>query len=104
MNTGGYEVIQRTVLLKFDPSTTEAQLEEVIARFKALKDVLTGIAEIHAGRNVAERSKEYQVVLMVRFEDRAALEAYAANEQHQAVAAFIRDSGRLDSIGVDIEI
>ncbi len=97
-------MIQRTVLLKFDPSTTQDQLQEVVTRFVALKDVLTGIAEIHAGFNQAERSKEYQVVLMVRFEDRAALEAYAANEQHQAVAAFIRDSGRLDSIGVDIEI
>jgi len=41
---------------------------------------------------------------MVRFEDQAALDAYSANEDHQAVAAFIRESGRLDSIGVDIEI
>ncbi|WP_309118561.1 Dabb family protein [Paenibacillus sp.] len=97
-------MIQRTVLLKFDEATTPETLQEVIARFKALKNDLTGISEIHAGLNMAERSKEYQVVLMVRFEDRAALEAYTVNERHQAVAAFIRDSGRLDSIGVDIEI
>jgi len=96
-------MIQRTVLLKFAETTTPEQIQEVIGRFKALKD-LPGIAEIHAGLNVAERSKEFQVVLMVRFEDRAALDAYTVDERHQAVAAFIREVGRLDSIGVDIEI
>lgn len=97
-------MIQRTVLLKFAETTTEAQLEEVVTRFKALKDVLSGIEEIQAGRNIAEKSKEYQVVLMVRFANQAALDAYTVNEDHQAVAAFIRESGRLDSIGVDFEL
>jgi hypothetical protein len=97
-------VIQRTVLIKFAETTTKDQLEEVVNRFKELKDGLTGIVEIHAGLNIAERSKEYQVVLMVRFENQAALDEYTANEQHQAVAAFIREAGRVDSIGVDIEI
>ena len=97
-------MIQRTVLLKFSEETTQEQLQEVIKRFKALEEVLTGIVEIQAGLNLAEKSKEYQVILMVRFEDQAALDAYSANEDHQAVAAFIRESGRLDSIGVDIEI
>ncbi|MCM3441850.1 Dabb family protein [Metabacillus halosaccharovorans] len=97
-------MIQRTVLLKFSEETTQEQLQEVIKRFKALEEVLTGIVEIQAGLNLAEKSKEYQVILMVRFEDQAALDAYTANEDHQAVAAFIRESGRLDSIGVDIEI
>ncbi len=97
-------MIQRTVLLKFSETTTQEQLQEVINRFKALENVLTGIVEIQAGLNLAEKSKEYQVILMVRFEDQSALDAYTANEDHQAVAAFIRESGRLDSIGVDIEI
>jgi len=97
-------MIQRTVLIKFEETTTQEQYQEMISRFTALKRVLTGIVEIHAGLNLAEKSKEYQIVLMVRFEDQAALDAYAANEDHQAVAAFIRDSGRIDSIGVDIEI
>ncbi|WP_078432121.1 Dabb family protein [Metabacillus halosaccharovorans] len=97
-------MIQRTVLLKFSEETTQEQLQEVIKRFKALEEILTGIVEIQAGLNLAEKSKEYQVILMVRFEDQAALDAYTVNEDHQAVAAFIRESGRLDSIGVDIEI
>ncbi|MBM7662041.1 hypothetical protein JOC85_002848 [Bacillus mesophilus] len=97
-------MIQRTVLLKFSEETTTETLQEVVTKFKTLKHVLTGIVEIEAGFNLAEKSKEYQVILMVRFEDQAALDAYTANEDHQAVAAFIREAGRLDSIGVDIEI
>ncbi|WP_088101968.1 Dabb family protein [Halalkalibacter urbisdiaboli] len=97
-------MINRVVLVKFAESTTAEQLQGVIERFKALKNHLSGIVEIHAGLNVAEKSKEYQVVLSVRFEDQAALEAYVANAEHQAVAAYIREVGRIDSIGVDFEI
>lgn len=97
-------MIQRTVLLKFAETTTQAQLQEVVERFKALKNVLTGIVEIQAGLNISEKSKEFQIVLMVRFENQAALDAYTVNEDHQAVASFIREVGRVDSIGVDIEI
>lgn len=97
-------MIQRTVLIKFAEITTQDQLQEVVTRFKALKDQLTGIVDLQAGVNIGERNREFQVMLLVRFEDRAALEAYAVNEAHQAVAAYIKEVGRLDSVGVDIEI
>ncbi|GAE35197.1 Dabb family protein [Halalkalibacter akibai] len=97
-------MIQRTVLVKFAETTTEEQLQEVVTRFKALESHLKGIVDLQAGLNFAEKSKEYQVVLMVRFENRAALDAYVENAEHQAVAAYIRENGRVDSIGVDIEI
>ncbi|MDF2854350.1 MAG: Stress responsive Barrel Domain protein [Neobacillus sp.] len=97
-------MIHRTVLVKFAETTTTEQLKEVVARFKALKNHLTGIVDLQAGLNFAEKSKEYQVALVIRFEDKAALDAYVSNEEHQAVAAFIKEVGRVDSIGVDIEI
>ncbi|GAE25221.1 hypothetical protein JCM9140_1201 [Halalkalibacter wakoensis JCM 9140] len=97
-------MINRTVLVKFADTTTQEQLQEVVDRFKALKNHLTGIVDLQAGLNFAERSKDYQVVLTVRFEDQAALEAYVNNEEHKAVAAFIKEVGRVDSIGVDFEL
>ncbi|MED4533100.1 Dabb family protein [Metabacillus fastidiosus] len=96
-------MIHRTVLIKFDETTTEEQLSEVVERFKALKDQLTGIVDLQAGINIG-KSKEYQVVLMVRFEDHAALNAYVVSPEHVAVAKFIQDVGRLDSIGTDFEL
>jgi len=97
-------MINRVVLLRFSEQTTQEQFQEVIKRYKSLKNQLPGIVEIHAGRNISERNQEYQVILNVRFEDRAALEAYSASSEHEAVAAYIREVGRIDSIGVDFEI
>ncbi|MCY9669955.1 Dabb family protein [Paenibacillus alginolyticus] len=97
-------MIDHIVLVKFGETTTQEQLQEVVDRFKALKVHLTGIVDIQAGINFSEKNKGYQVVLSVRFEDRAALEAYGPNPEHQAVAAYIREVGREDSLIVDIEI
>jgi len=97
-------MINRVVLLKFSEETTQEQFQEVIRRYKALKSQLPGIVEIHAGLNISERNREYQVILNVRFADRTALEAYAVSAEHEAVAAYIREAGRIDSIGVDFEL
>ncbi|MZQ80769.1 Dabb family protein [Paenibacillus sp. 5J-6] len=97
-------MIDHIVLVKFGETTTQEQLQEVVDRFKALRPHLTGIVDIQAGINFSEKNKGYQVVLSVRFEDRAALEAYGPNPEHQAVAAYIREVGREDSLIVDIEI
>ncbi|MBP1966892.1 Dabb family protein [Paenibacillus aceris] len=97
-------MIDHIVLVKFGETTTQEQLQEVVDRFKALRPHLTGIVDIQAGLNFSEKNKGYQVVLSVRFEDKAALEAYGPNPEHQAVAAYIREVGREDSLIVDIEI
>ncbi|MDF2961651.1 MAG: Stress responsive alpha-beta barrel protein [Paenibacillus sp.] len=97
-------MIDHIVLVKFGESTTQEQLQEVVDRFKALRSHLTGIVDLQAGINFSEKNQGYQVILTVRFEDRAALAAYGPNPQHQEVAAFIREVGRVDSIVVDIEI
>ncbi len=97
-------MIDHIVLVKFAETTTQEQLQEVVDRFRALKDKLTGIVDLQAGLNFSEKNQGYQVVLSVRFEDKNALEAYGPNPDHQAVAAYIREVGRVDSIVVDIEI
>lgn len=97
-------MIDHIVLVKFAETTTEEQLKEVVSRFKALEQHLEGVLDIQAGINFSEKNQGYQVVLSTRFENKAALEAYGPNPEHQAVAAFIREVGRLDSIVVDIEI
>jgi quinol monooxygenase YgiN len=97
-------MIEHIVLVKFSETTTTDQLQDVVDRFKALRPHLTGIVDLQAGLNFAEKSKDYQIVLTVRFADRAALDAYISNDEHQAVSAYIKEVGRVDSIGVDIEI
>jgi heme-degrading monooxygenase HmoA len=97
-------MIDHIVLVKFGETTREAQLQEVVARFKALRNHLEGLIDIQAGLNFSGKNQGYQVVLTTRFENQAALEAYGPHPEHQAVAAYIREVGRVDSIVVDIEI
>lgn len=97
-------MIDHIVLVKFGQSTTQEQLAEVVTRFKALRSHLTGVVDLQAGINFSEKAQGHQIVLSVRFEDRASLEAYSVNPHHAAVAAFIREIGRIDSIVADIEI
>ncbi|MCE4051329.1 MULTISPECIES: Dabb family protein [Bacillaceae] len=97
-------MIDHIVLVKFSETTTEEQLQEVIKRFRALRNKIMGVVDLQAGLNFAQSSKDYQVVLKVRFEDREALALYGPNPEHQAVATYIREVGRVDSIVVDIEI
>ncbi|WP_078409090.1 Dabb family protein [Priestia abyssalis] len=97
-------MIDHIVIVKFSETTTQEQLLEVVERFKALKNHLSGVIDLQAGLNFSEKSQGYDVVLTVRFENREALEAYGPHPEHQAVAAFIREVGRVDSIVVDIEI
>lgn len=97
-------MIDHIVLVKFSESTTQEQLLEVVRRFKDLKGKLQGVMDLQAGINFTDKNQGYQVALTVRFEDRAALEAYLPHPLHREVAAYIREVGRLDSIVVDIEI
>jgi len=96
-------MIDHIVLLKFKESTTDEQLAEVVERFKSLRSHLAGVVDLQAGLNFSRRNQGYQVVLKVRFEDQAALDAYEQNTEHHACSAFIREVGRLDGIVVDIE-
>ncbi len=97
-------MIDHIVIVKFGEQTTNEQLQEVVDRFKALKNHLTGVVDLQAGINFSEKNQGYQVLLSARFENRAALEAYGPHPEHQAVAAYIREVGRVDSIIMDIEL
>ena len=97
-------MIDRTILLKFKETTTQEQLQLVVERFKSLRQHLIGVLDLQAGLNISDRNQGYQIVLKVSFEDNNALNAYEENPVHHACSAFIRESGRLDGIIVDIEI
>jgi len=96
-------MLDHIILLKFQEQTSQDQLQAVIDRFKSLRQHLWGVLDLQAGLNFSERNQGYQLVLTVRFESREALAAYESNAEHHACSAFIRQSGRLDGIVVDIE-
>jgi hypothetical protein len=94
-------MIDRVILLKFDESTSNEQHVQVVEKFMALQKHLRGVHNMQGGLNTSARNQGYQVVLTVRFENQAAIDAYEVNPEHHACSAFIREVGRKDGIVVD---
>ncbi|WP_134703805.1 Dabb family protein [Ammoniphilus sp. YIM 78166] len=97
-------MIDHVVIVKFSDSTTDEQMLEVCNKFKLLKGKIPGIIDVQAGRTFSVHHQGYQVMLTARFIDKASLENYGPHLEHRAVASFIREVGRVDSIVMDIEI
>ncbi|SOC34832.1 Dabb family protein [Ureibacillus acetophenoni] len=97
-------MIEHIVLIKFLPTTTLEQKQELIDRTLLLKGKITGIIDIQQGINFSERSKGYEVGLTARFVDRASLENYLPHPEHQKVLSYLKDIGVEDTIIVDFEI
>lgn len=97
-------MIEHTVLIKFSPSTTLEQKQELINRTLELKGKIPGIIDIQQGINFSERSKGYEMGLTARFKDRTALENYLPHPAHQETLAFLKEIGVEDTIIVDFEI
>ncbi|MBT2502436.1 Dabb family protein [Curtobacterium sp. ISL-83] len=57
--------------------------------------LIEGVESVRSGRSVSTEGLEdgFDWMLVVRFRDRAALEAYLPHPEHQPVATFIGDAG-----------
>ena len=96
-------MVEHIVLVKLSDDVTDDQVEELISRTLALKDVISGLLDIQQGRNFAGRSKGYEIGMTARFEDRPALEAYLPHPSHQAILAYLEEIGLEDLIVVDFD-
>lgn len=78
-------MLDHIVLFKVVPEATRAQAEKMLKEIIALKSVIPGIISASAGINFSDRAKGYTHGLVMRFRDRAALEAYLPHPAHQGV-------------------
>lgn len=96
-------MVEHIVLVKLSDDVTDDQVDELISRTLALKDVIPGLVDIQQGRNFAGRSQGYEIGMTARFEDRPALEAYLPHPSHQAILAYLEEIGLEDLIVVDFD-
>ena len=80
-------MLTHIVCFKYKSDTTEAQRVDHRARLHGLA-TLPGVIELSVGADVVRSPRSYDTGLIVRFPDRAALDAYATNPQHVPVAQF----------------
>lgn len=59
------------------------------AKLEALRGRIPGLRHLEVGRDFSATENSSDLVLVTRFESRAALAAYQVHPEHQAVAAFV---------------
>jgi len=92
------------VLFKLKPEATDEQKQAALKALKSLKESVPGVLDLSAGLNFSERSQGFEIGLLVRFSDRAALEAYGPHPAHQAVVRDYINPIKADVIVVDYEL
>jgi hypothetical protein len=84
-------LIEHVVLFKAKPSSAPERLDAMIAAILSLKDKIPGIVHGSGGVNFSARAQGYTHGIVLRFKDRAALDAYLPHPAHQdVVAAHVR--------------
>lgn len=83
-------MILHAVWLEPKPETTEEELLAVLERVKQLKELIPGIVDIQAGKNVNQFNQGYTYGFLMRFTDEEALKAYSPHPAHKAVSPELR--------------
>jgi hypothetical protein len=92
-------MVTHMVLFRFADSS---DAEEAVQKLRGMKGRIASLLDVEAGVDFTRSQRSYEVGLITRHVDRAALEAYQEDPVHQEVAAFIkaRTGG---SVAVDFE-
>jgi hypothetical protein len=95
-------VIQHIVLLKFDPDTTEAQIDAAFGEAQQLVDAIDGVQRISLGRNRGDDSHGYTHALIVKLSDDDALNSYLS---HPARERYVREAlGPIEAERIEIDV
>jgi hypothetical protein len=73
------------VCFKYRPEVDDVAREAHRSQLRALADI-DGVDDLHVGADVVRSARSYDTGLLIRFRDRAALEAYQTNPRHVPVS------------------
>ena len=79
-------MIEHLVFFRFKDASKGDIQDRILRELRALKPIVPGVVDLTAGYNFSDRSQGYELGLMVRFHDRAGLDAYQNHPEHQRVA------------------
>jgi hypothetical protein len=83
------------------PGVTEEEKVRAQTEIRALQGQIPGLLETHVGVNFSPRSQGYELGGVMKFTDRAALDAYNPHAVHQKLLIWLRPL--IDPIEVDFE-
>ena len=81
---------------------TEEQKDRMIREINALQEQIPGLLETHVGKNDSPRGQGFEIGGVMKFPDRATLEAYNTHRVHQALLKWLVPL--IDAIEVDFPV
>jgi hypothetical protein len=96
-------VVEHILLMRWKDQTNQEAIDRAMEALRGFKQQIAGIVELSCGPNFSERSQGYTHGLVVRFKDRAALDAYFPHPEHQRVVQNLIKPYSADTLILDYE-
>ena len=94
-------MIVHTFAFRWKAGVTDDQKLRAVAEIRGLQGQIPGLVETLVGGNVSPRSQGYELGGVMKFTDRAALDAYGGHPVHQGLLQSLMPL--IDPIEVDFE-
>lgn len=101
---GFIDMIVHIVLFKWQPNTSSETIASVMLALRRMKGKVPEVLGLSCGDNFSKNSKGFHNGLLVLVKDKAALDAYAKNADHQEIIQSLIQPILADKITVDYEI
>ena len=96
-------MVEHIVLFRWTEKPSQGAMDRAVAELRGLKGKISGVVDLSCGANFSDRAKGCTHGLVVRFADRAALEAYNPHPEHQRVLQNFINPIRADILALDYE-
>lgn len=94
-------MVIHTFAFRWRPGVTEEQRQRAISAIRDLQGRIPGLQETWVGVNFSSRSQGYALGGVMKFADRASLEAYGSHPVHQELLAWLMPL--IEPVEVDFE-
>ena len=74
---------------RWKAGVTEEQIERAAIEIKALQGQIPGLVETHVGRNISPRGLHYTFGGVMKFADKASLDAYSDHPVHRQLLNWL---------------
>lgn len=90
-------MVDHLVFFAVRVDVSEEDVEDLLGSIRALKEGVSSVVDLTAGKDFSGRSGEYTHALFARFEDREGLREYMEHPDHLAVVEKLeeRTTGRI---------
>ena len=96
-------MVEHILLMRWTEEASQEAIDSAVAELRGLKGKIAGIVDLTCGANFSDRAQGYTHGLVMRFTDRAALEAYFPHPEHQRIVQNFINPIRADILILDYE-